>query len=152
VVIDVTPVRTRPAVPVIPNPPLVVLTWKRSPVTTVRPDPNQQTIATDMNSWGNVHPGGWLPPFRDGRFAIYRAHFTPRAATQKSGGQLLLREVLGKAQVWIDGKFAAEKTDTEKKDMSVALPAGDGERTVSVLIEAEAAGTPAGLGGIVTVE
>jgi hypothetical protein len=56
-----------------------------------------------------------LPTFNDGRFAIYRAQFTPRIGIQKSGGQLHLRAVTGNAEVWLDG-------------------------------------TPAGLGGPVTVE
>jgi len=60
--------------------------------------------------------------------------------------------VVGKAQVWFDGKLAGEKKDTEKKNMIVACPAGDGERAVSVLIEASAPDTPAGLGGIVAVQ
>jgi beta-galactosidase len=79
-------------------------------------------------------------------------HIVPRAATQKSGGRLLLRDVAGKAQVWIDGKLAGEKADAGKQDMTLTFPPGNGERIVSVLIEAEAAGSPAGLGGIVTVE
>jgi hypothetical protein len=98
------------------------------------------------------HTDSDMPSFQDGRFAVYRAQFTPRAATQKSGGRLVLRDVVGKAQVWIDGKLAGQKVDPEKQDMTVAFPGRDGERVVSVLIEAPAAGKPAGLGGIVTVE
>jgi beta-galactosidase len=151
-VIVVTPTAARPAVPVIPNPPLVILNWIRSPVTAERLDPNQPSVTSAMNSWDNVHPGGGLTPFHDGRFAIYRANFTPRAATQKTGGQLLLRDVVGKAQVWVDGKLAGEKAIAGKGDMTVTFPAGGGERTVSVVIEAAAPDEPAGLGGIVTVE
>jgi beta-galactosidase len=150
--IEVNAVMAPSSVPVIPNPPLAVLNWIRSRTTDSPPDPNQQPASTDMNSWENVHPGAWLPPFRDGRFAVYRAKFTPRAATQKSGGRLLLRDVAGKAKVWIDGKLAGEKADAGRQDMTVAFPPGNGERVVSVLIESEAAGSPAGLGGIVTVE
>ena len=151
-VMDVDMAPERPAVPEIANPPLVILTWRRSPVTPERPDPNQKLGDTDMNSWGDAHPGSWLPPFRNGRFAIYRAQFTTRAATQRSGGELILRAVVGKAQVWIDGKLAGEKSDAAKNDFKVVCPAGGGEKTLSVLIEAEAAGRPAGLGGVVTVE
>jgi beta-galactosidase len=151
-VIVVTPTAARPAVPVIPNPPLVVLNWIRSPATAGRLDPNQPSVTSAMNSWDNVHPGSGLTPFHDGRFAIYRANFTPRGATQKTGGQLLLRDVVGKAQVWVDGKLAGEKAIAGKGDMTVAFPAGGGERTVSVVIEAAAPDEPAGLGGIVTVE
>ncbi len=56
--IDRTPAVARPAVPVMSNPPLVVLNWIRSPVTAERPDPNQPIGNSDMNSWGNAHPGG----------------------------------------------------------------------------------------------
>ena len=78
-------------------------------------DPNQQPAATDMNSWDNVHLGSDLPLFQDGRFAVYRAQFTPRAATQKSRGRLVLRDVVGKAQVWIDGKLAAKSRILKSK-------------------------------------
>jgi beta-galactosidase len=151
-VIDVTPTAARPAVPPIPNPPLVVLNWIRSPVTAERLDPNQPGVTNATTSWDNVHPGGEMTPFQDGRYAIYRAQFTPRAATQEAGGQLVLREVVGKAQVWVDGKLAGEKTNAEKADMTVPFPGGNGERIVSVVIEAAAVNSPAGLGGIVTIE
>ena len=65
---------------------------------------------------------------------------------------LLLRDVVGKAQVWVDGKLAGEKAIARKGDMTIAFPAGDGERTVSVVIEAAAPDEPAGRGGIVTEE
>jgi beta-galactosidase len=151
-VIVVDPVPARPAVPAIANPPLVVLNWIRSPVTAERLDPNQPSVTSAMTSWDNAHPGSWLAPFHNGRFAIYRADFTPRAATQQNGGQLVLRDVVGKAQVWIDGKLASEKASADKETMTVAFPAAPGQRIISVVIEASAADAPAGLGGLVTVE
>ncbi len=150
--IDISSVPARPAVPPILNPPLVVLKWIRSPFTAQRQDPNQPVVTSAMNSWDNVRLGSELTPFRDGRYAIYRADFTPRAATASVGGQLVLRDVVGRAQVYIDGKQLAEKNTPEKKDMTVVFPAGAGTRIVAVVIEAQAEGTPAGLGGIVTVE
>jgi beta-galactosidase len=123
-----------------------------SPVTTNAPDPNQKIGDTDMNTWANAQPGRRLPTFNGGSFAIYRAQFTPRAYLQKSGGQLILRDVTGKAQVWIDGKLAGEKTDDGRNTFTVPFPPGEGERTVNVLIQASAPETPAGLGGTVTVE
>ncbi len=152
VTVDVAVLAARPAVPVVPNPPLAILVWKRSPVTTVRPDPNQIIAETDMSTWSDAHPGSWMIPFRDGQFAVYRTQFTPRAIVQASGGQIRLRDVGGKAQVWIDGKLASEKTSAERADMTVVCPAATGQRTVNVLIEAAAPDVPAGLGGIVTVE
>jgi len=151
VTIDVTPAPARPAVPMA-YPSLVIRNWRLSPFSVEHPDPNQKIGDTDMNSWGNVRIGWRLPTFNGGRFAIYRAQFTPRINVQKSGGQLNLRDVTGKAQVWIDGKLAGEKTDAGRNNITVPLPVGDGERTVNVLIEASALGSQAGLGGTVIVE
>ena len=149
---DVIATPAPPAVPELGNPPLVILNWKRSPVTADRLDPNQQLMATDMNSWTNARPGAFLPPFRNGRFAVYRATFTPRAPMRTAGCQLIVRDVIGKAEVYLNGKMVAEKTGSEKGTMTIAVPAGEGERTLSILIEAPTAGTRAGLGGTVSVE
>ena len=141
-----------PAVAEIPNPPLTILNWKRSPASMERPDPNQQLMASDMNSWASVHPNPYLFPLRKGKFVIYRATFTPRAQVQQQGGQVILRDVLGKAEVYLNGKLVVTRTAPEKQAIDVPLPAGSGERTISILIEASAVGAPAGLGGAATVE
>ena len=151
-VAEVIATPARPAVPAIANPPLVVREWKRSPVSVERPDPNRPIASSARDGWTDDHPGAWLLPFRDGRFAIYRAVFTPRKAAQESGGKIVLRDVLGRAQVWVDGKLTGEKTEFETQTVTVSIPAGNGQRTISVLIEAEKADVPAGLGGAVTVE
>lgn len=150
--VTVAAIAARPAVAEITNPPLVVTNWKRSPVTMDRPDPNQQLLSSDMNSWADIRPGAFLPPFRDGRFAIYRASFTPRAQMRKDGCHLILRDVVGKAQVYLDGKLLAEKTDPEKSTLTIPITPGEGERIVSILIEAAAVGARAGLAGPVTLE
>jgi beta-galactosidase len=150
--IAILPVTPIPVVPPLVNPPLVILDWLRSPITTERPDPSEQPVASDMNSWTTVSPGSWLPPFRHGLFAVYRARFTPRAAVQASGGTITLHGVLGKAQVYLDGKLAGEKTTPEAADVTIPCPPAKTMRTISVLVEADAAGTPAGLGGIITVQ
>jgi beta-galactosidase len=141
-----------PAVEEVPNPPLTVMNWKRSPVSSDRPDPNQQLIVSDMNSWENARPGTFLPMFRDGRFVIYRASFTPRAQMRKDGSHLIVRDVVGKAQVYIDGKLISEKTEPQKSSLKIPIPPGDGTRTLSILIESPSTGVRAGLGGAVTVE
>ncbi len=99
-----------------------------------------------------VQPSRRLPTFSGGSFAVYRAQFTPRTGIQKSGGQLNLRDVTGKTQVWIDGKLAGEKADATRNSFSVPFPPGVSERTINVLIETSAPGAQAGLGGTVTIE
>jgi beta-galactosidase len=150
--LTVTVAADLPTVAEVPNPPLVVLGWKRSPISVDRPDPNQQLMNSDMNSWSDFRPGPFLPPYRDGRFAIYRTSFTPRAEMRKSGFHLVLRDVVGKAQVYLDGKLIHEKSDIEKNTITIAVPPGEGARVVSILIEAPTAGARAGLGGAITLE
>ncbi len=151
VAIDVTLAPARPAVS-IAYPALVIRNWRMSPVTTNSPDPNQTIGETDMNTWASVQPGRRLPTFNNGRFAVYRARFTPRIGVQKTGGQITFRDVTGIAQVWLDGKLAGEKMETGRNNFTVPFPPSDGERTVNVLIEAPAPETQAGLGGTVTIE
>ncbi|MBC7783723.1 MAG: glycoside hydrolase family 2 protein [Burkholderiales bacterium] len=141
---------SRPEVPAV-RPPQVIVGWRMSPTAKERPDPNQKIGDTDMNTWSSIQPGGRLQPLVDGTFAVFRAQFTPRIPVQKAGGKVVLRNVTGKAQVWLDGKMVGEKANAERGNMTVSLEPGDTERTISVLIEA-AAGAPAGLGGNVTVE
>jgi beta-galactosidase len=140
-----------PSVAEIANPPVLLNSWKRSPVSAVRPDPNQQLMSSDMNSWADARAGG-LTPFRDGLFAIYRTSVTPRAGMQKNGFQLILRDVVGKAQVYVDGKLVSEKTDPQKNTLTIPIPPGEGARVVSVLIEAPDAATRVGLGATATLE
>jgi len=104
------------------------------------------------NRWESVHPSGWLPPFRKGLFAIYRASFTPRKQMQREGYRLILPDVTGKAQVYVDGKMVSEKKESDKQSLTIPMPPGEGERDISILIEATSVGASAGLGATVTLE
>ena len=64
---------------------------------------------------------------------------------------LVFTDLVGKAQVWIDGKLAGEKCTTQPETIAIELPPGENDRAVDVLIEA-APGSHAGLGGSVVVE
>jgi beta-galactosidase len=150
--LNVTAAAAPPAVAEIPNPPLMVMGWKRPPVSMDRPDPKQQLMSSDMNSWPDFVPGPFLWPFRNGRFAIYRAIFTPRPAMQKSGFRLVLRDVFEKAHVYLDGKLVSEKPDPQRSTLTIPVPPGEGARVVSILVEAAAADSRAGLGGAITLE
>ncbi len=150
VVLDVATVAPVPAVPVA-APSLVLSNWKRSPVTAERPDPMLAMGNTDMNTWSNYAPGE-LIPLTDGRFAIFRIQFTPHQATREAGGQILLRDVVGRAEIWLDGERVATKTDEAGRSLTLPLAAGAGPHTLSVVIETTATGAPAGLGGIATIE
>jgi hypothetical protein len=123
--------------------------WRMSPVSATAPDANQELADNDQNSWQPLQPGK-LQIFADGNFAIYRITFKPVADVQKSGGQMVFKSIAGKAEVWLDKKLLAKKETFDNAPFIVAIPAGEGERTLSVLFETQPR-TPAGFGGAVVI-
>jgi beta-galactosidase len=147
--IVVNPVAPRSAVAVV-HPPMILQNWRMSPITATAPDPNQQIADNDMNSWSPVEAGR-LQTFSGGNFAVYRIRFEPNAGVQAKGGRLVIKSLTGKAEVWLDGKQLGRKNNFNAEPLTLLIPAGEGNRTLSILIEAPA-GKPAGFGKLVTVE
>ncbi|MDP4185904.1 MAG: hypothetical protein Q8862_12190, partial [Bacteroidota bacterium] len=116
---------------------------------TSRPNPNQEIAANDQNSWAPLKPGQ-LQVYTDGNFAVYRTTFQPYEKHQKEGAKIILKDITGKAEVWIDKKQVAVKSTPEKGDMTVTIPPAEGDRELNVLIETQQ-GQKAGLGGVVNV-
>ena len=141
-----------PAVPTVPPamPTLSLTKWRQSPASNTRPDPNQAIPENDMNSWVPVTPGKILP-INGGNFAIFRTKFQPYAGQRREGGQIVFREIIGKAEIWLDYVKVGEKPNFAPGPLTVKLPSGNAGRTLSVLIEAEN-GKPAGLAAPVIVE
>ena len=78
--------------------------------------------------------------------------FTPREDVRQQGGQVILRDVTGKAEVYLDGKLSVTQADPAKQTVTLPLAANPRERTISILIEAAEVGQSVGLGGPTTVE
>jgi beta-galactosidase len=138
-----------PFVPVV-SPLFSLSKWGMSPVTTSAPDPNQVVAGNDMNSWSAVQPGD-LQTFTGGTFAMYRVKFQPYAGIRQAGGTLLFHKLRGKADVWLDGRQLGTKSNPDEGDLSLPFPSGNGDRTLTVVIEAQE-GQQAGLNGPVTIE
>lgn len=124
--------------------------WRTSPAQADRPDPNRALADNDMNSWG------WgEPPFRQApealRWRTYRVTFGLRADRNDGRARLVMREIAGKAEVWLDGVKLGEKRDAAPGPLTLTLPRGPGWRTLTVLVEA-APGQPSGITGDVTIE
>ncbi|MGD9636067.1 MAG: beta-galactosidase GalA [Pirellulales bacterium] len=147
--IDVTPAAERPAVPVV-KPTFLLTHWNMSKLTERPPSPEWRASSAGDLAGTSIRPGR-LQQFDAGRFALYRTRFEPVSAVRKAGGQLVFAELVGKAEVWIDGKLAGQKSSPQGNEFAVELPPGDGARAVQVLVEASP-GTRAGLGGAVRVE
>ncbi|MHC0441068.1 beta-galactosidase GalA [Flavobacterium sp. 3-210] len=132
------------------TPYMILDKWLLSPSSVVKPDPNKAIDNNDMNSWQPVSTGQ-LRVLHDGNFAIFRTNFTPYLTQQKNGGKIILKNLSGKAEIWLDKTLLAVKNNEISNDFEVQIPAGIGKRELSVLVETKD-GKPAGLGGLVTIE
>ncbi|HJV60212.1 MAG TPA: glycoside hydrolase family 2 TIM barrel-domain containing protein, partial [Albitalea sp.] len=147
--IALQPASAPPAVPTA-EPQTPLLSWRISPPSATRPDPNVVLAESDMNSWG------WdEPPIRRGpeagSFRLYRAGFPVRADRNDGRARLVFGEIAGKAEVWVDAVKLGEKTNPAPAPFEVLLPQGAAQRQLTVLVEA-APGQASGVWGRVVLE
>jgi len=148
----VAPIEVREAVP-IPAVPVVTASlhldkWRMSPLFKTKPDPNLAIADNDMNSWTFVTPGR-MERMEGGQWVLLRSE-----KFKSPGGQpckVLFHGIGGAAEIRLDGKLSATKTNSRKDSVSVSLPGGNQEHTLSVLIET-APNMDIGLAREVTVE
>jgi beta-galactosidase len=133
------------------RPVLEITKWRMSHVSSIRPDPARKVDPKDQNSWVAISNDKPLP-FATGTWAVQCAVFKPFAAQRAAGGVISFASIVGKAEVWIDGHKAAEKTTAEAAPLTAPFPAGNGEHAINVLIEVAQAGASGGLAGRVMVE
>jgi beta-galactosidase len=155
------PVRAAPAVAeVAPEaaPPTYLQDWRIAPHSLTRPDPLQVLADNDMNTWGwgspplvEVPPAALPAPAGATVWRLYRSQVTPRKNLADGSASLRFAGIQGRAEVWVDGVLLARKIDFEPGTLEMRLPAGSGERRVTVLVESEP-GQPAGLAGLVRLE
>jgi beta-galactosidase len=146
-------VQSVPAIPAVPPMTIVpfpVAAWRLSPATTTAPDPNQVVAENDQNSWVTFRPGQ-LQTLAGGNWAVLRGQFTPPGSVRADGGRIRFAGIAGRAEIWLDGKLAGTKTDFADKPFEIALPAGEGARTLSLRLETQP-DQPAGLSGLVKIE
>jgi len=129
---------------------IINLNWIMSPFTKEKQDPVRLIGETDMNTWAPVKAGG-LQSFTSGNFTVFRSTFTPFKKQQQRGATIKIKQLVGKAEIWLDGQLVKTKTTTVAEDVEIALPRKDGSRTLNIMVEAPK-GSTAGLGGAVTVE
>jgi len=124
--------------------------WRISPPQAERPDPNLMLADNDMNSWGWGEPPMKQEP-QALRWRTYRAPIHLRADRNDGRAHLVLREIVGKAEVWVDGVKLGEKTTAEPGPLKLLLAKGARQRTLTVLLESQP-GQASGVIGPVLVE
>ncbi|WP_203308592.1 beta-galactosidase GalA [Sphingomonas beigongshangi] len=124
--------------------------WRVSPPLAAKPDPAFAPADGDNNSWAFQRSGVATPPDASPAWRLYRAKLTPPRRVMRDGGTLTLDNVSGKAEVWIDGRQIARKADPRPAPLTAPVPAGQGERTVVLIVQSQA-GAVSGVGGSATV-
>jgi beta-galactosidase len=136
-----TSLRRLPATPREQVPPTasvqVIEGWRQSPTFLGKPDPNMKPADTDMNSWLWLGAGELHAAPEEKRWIVLRTSFTPRRRAQARGGTLTFGGIIGRAELWLDGKRVADKPGYGEAAMSVPLSPGSAERIVTLLVENE---------------
>ncbi|KTF68599.1 beta-galactosidase GalA [Sphingomonas sp. HT-1] len=144
--IDRADIAPRPQMGVSPS--LMLLgDWRRSSLMAEKPKPG---LVPDNNSWTFLRSAVPTPPEPQAGWRVYHNRLTPRKRIAAEGGTLRFASIGGRAELWIDGAKVAEKTDVAPAPLEAKLPAGAGQRTVELLVEAPA-GQASGLLGKVTL-
>ena len=126
--------------------------WRQSPPSRAALDPTVKLADNDMNSWGWTKPGSAQVPPPGGRYTLFRVAFTPRRAVQRAGGQVVFGRLAGRAEIWLDDRRVATKSDPAVGRVVIPLPPGDAQHTLTLLFDAPEGGSPFGVVGAVSVE
>ena len=136
-------------VPVTQSSTFYLQNWRVSPTSATRPDPNQVLSPTDMNSWAPASPAMVLDATPAPTFQLYRTSFVQTKSL--SNAHLGFGWIAGQAEFWLDGKLVAKKESPGATSFQVDLPATEGKRELTVLIQNQPA-HPSGIMGKVLVE
>lgn len=100
--------------------PLMLDKWLISPLYSDKPDVMQRVAENDMNSW-QPSSGEINISMNKADYVILRTSFEPKSAHQKHGGKVVLRQVTGKAEVWLDGTCIGTKESEKTADFTVTF-------------------------------
>ncbi|WP_255498763.1 beta-galactosidase GalA [Dysgonomonas sp. ZJ709] len=130
-------------------PDLVLDKWLASPVFLSKPDATIEIADNDMNSWEAIRPGQ-PTEMKDNGYIMYRTNFIPYSNQQGKEGNIVIKKLTGKAQIWLDSELIATKNEDESKDLDIPFKPKSQKQTLNIIIEASK-GDKVGLGGMVTV-
>jgi beta-galactosidase len=124
--------------------------WRVSAFSQSKPNPALSIAENDMNSWLPTKASE-LQTFSDGKYALYQSSFTLTDVGVDAKAKLHFKDIVGKAEIWLDDELVFDKKTYEKADVNVPFKGQNKKYKLVVLVESET-GRQAGLGGIVNIE
>ena len=134
----------------IAKPKLELAKWRVSQLNKTKPDATIEIADFDMNSWENFKPGQTRTMIDKG-YLIFRTQFTPFSIHQKEGAKIILKNMTGKAEIWLDNILVYTKTTATSEYVIIPFVPKRGIRKLVVVSEGEKNNT-VGLGASVTIE
>ena len=107
--------------------------WIVSPLFRERPDVGCRIEEYDMNSWQPFAGTGTIK-LKDAKYVLLRTTFEPERSQQEKGGNILLQQVVGKAEVWLNNRKIGSKTTEQNRDLEIEFPPVKGECDLRVLL------------------
>lgn len=146
------PIQQVPLIPSVPveNPPLVLSKWQVSSPFINKPDINIVIDDNDMNSWQPATTGN-VTTLESAHYVIWRTTFTPRKKHQTNGGSILLKKVMGKAEIWLNGHLLGVKEKAKTEDIQVQFPPITGNKCELKILFTGQPQSSVGLKGNVTI-
>lgn len=118
ILIPVKEVEQAPFVPVIEEGYLIDK-WSLSPFYNDRPDISQKIAENDMNNWQQCSSNVNL---KMGKYSYVILRTTVEPTIMEKSNKIILKELTGKAEVWIDGSCIGIKKDRDTDDFVVDVP------------------------------
>ena len=131
VVITARPAKAVPSVEV-EFAPLLLNQWLKSPFYHERPDMAEKIADNDMNTW-EPFSGRNMVSSEEPGYVIFQTTFEPHKSHREKGGTILLKRLVGKAEVWLNGKKLQEKSRVAGSDFRVDFPPVKGKCELRVL-------------------
>lgn len=124
--------------------------WRRTPFVAQAPDARTIYPTQQWRSLSYVRTGRLEEAQPARAYTLIQGRFMPRRQVAARGGTLHFAGVIGRAELWVDGQRVASKNDAAEAAMVATLPAGEQERVVTLLLQADA-GEATGLSRSVAV-
>lgn len=131
--------------------PLMILDkWFVSSLFLEKPDVNRRIADNDMNTWQAATTGTAMI-LENSNYIIWRTDFALPEEYQKGGGVIMLKNLAGKAEVWLNGRLIGSKDIVDEQNFRVEFPAMKEKCELRVLLNSSP-NTHVGLKGSVMVQ
>lgn len=113
-----------------------------------RPDVSAPVADNDMNSW--QPSSGGMVKLHNANFVIFRTVFEANKNFRENGGAIVIKKLVGKAEIWFNGRKLFNKKESSGEDLDISFPPVTGKCELRILFKGKP-GKSVGFRGSVSV-